>query len=342
MKIAQIVAPRQLEFVEAPWPKLEEIDGEPILVRLHAGVLCASDFPRYTGGAFNVTFPRPLGDSLHECIGEVVESRSPRFAPGDLALAIPPNQRGLGEYLVADASMAVHLPPYPTRSHLILAQPLGTILWAARKLPNLLDLDVAIVGQGPIGLLFAHLVANMGARRIIGLDKLDYRLEMSRRMKATHTVNVDRDDAVEAVREITDGRGVDVAIEAVGHQVESIHLTIKLCRKHGTALLFGVPDEEQYPLPIYDMIVQNLRVIGSIHPDVQRDVPLALDMITQGRIDVSPLITHRFGLFEAQRAFDMAISRQGDPIKVLLVADEQALGLDGSGTTEPRRPDATT
>ena len=324
MKIARITAPGQLEFVETPLPSLDEIPGEPILVRLHAGVLCASDFPRYTGGAFNVTFPRPLGDSLHECIGEVVESRSPRFRPGDRTLAIPPDQRGLGDHFVADASMAVHLPDYPTRSHLILAQPLGTILWAARK-ANLVDLDVAIVGQGPIGLMFSHLVANMGARRVIALDKLDYRLDMSRRMKATHTVNVERDDPVAAVCDLTDGRGVDVSIEAVGHQVESVHLAIKLCRKHGTALLFGVPDEEHYPLPVYDILVQNLRVIGSIHPDVQRDLPLALDMIRQGRIEVGPLITHRFPLLAAQQAFDLAISRTDNPIKVLLVADEKAL-----------------
>jgi len=325
MKTARIAEPWKLEWIEVPLPDLDAIEGEPISVRLHAGVLCASDFPRFMGGAFNVPFPRPLGDSLHECIGEVVDSRSRRFKPGDRVLAIPPDQRGLSEVFVADASMAVPLPDFEPREQLILAQPLGTILWAARKLPNLLHHDVAIVGQGPIGLMWSHLVANMGARRVIALDKIDFRLEMARRMHATHAVNVDSEDPVAAVMEITDGRGADVVIEAVGHQVETIHLSVDLCAKHGTVLLFGVPDHETYPLPVWNLVMKNIRFISSIHPEVQRDLPLALDFIRQGRIDVSPLITHRYPLFEAESAFKQAIERRDNPIKVLLVADEGKL-----------------
>lgn len=323
MKAARITAPRQLEFVEAPVPKLDDFDGQPVLVRLQAGVLCASDFPRFLGGAFNVQFPRPLGDSLHECIGEIVESRSPRFRPGDRVLSIPPDQRGLSEYFVASAEMTVPLPDgYEPRSHLILGQPLGTILWAARKLPNVLDLDVAIIGQGPIGLMFSHLLANMGARRVIAIEKLAYRLEMSRRMKATHTIDVTQTDPVAAVRELTDGQGPDIVVEAVGHQPETIQMAVDMCRPHGTVLLFGVPDEEHYPVPVWALMRKNLRFISSVHPNVQRDLPLALDMITQGRIDVAPLITHRFPLFEAQSAFELAIERRDQPIKVLLTVDE--------------------
>ncbi|MBX3415182.1 MAG: zinc-binding dehydrogenase [Pirellulales bacterium] len=325
MLAAHILAPRRLEMIECPLPPLEGVPGEPVLVRLHGGVLCASDFPRYVGGAFNVEFPRPVGDSLHECIGEIIDSRSPRFKPGDRVLAIPPDQRGMSEVFLADASMTVHLPSFEPRERLILAQPLATILWAARKLPNLLDLDVAIVGQGPIGLLFTHLVSNMGARRVIGLDRIDYRLDVSRQMRATHTVHVDREDPVAAVKELTDGHGADVVIEAVGHQIESIHLSFDLARKHGTVLLFGVPDAAHYPLPAFDMLIKNLRVLGSIHPNVQRDVPLAFDMIMQGRINVEPLITHRFPFRDAQQALDLAIDRRDNPIKVLLSTDAGGL-----------------
>lgn len=321
MKCAQIVSPGKLEFVDTPLPDLDKIEGQPILVRLHAGVLCASDFPRFVGGAFNIQFPRPLGDSLHELIGEVVDSRSERFKPGDWTLAIPPDQRGLSDHFVADASMAVPLPmDYEPREHLILAQPLGTVIWAARKLPNLLGLDVAIVGQGPIGLMFSHLLSNLGARKVIALDKLDYRLETARRMKATHTINVDREDPTKAVHELTDGKGVDIVVEAVGHDIAPIHLAVDLCKKHGTVLMFGVPDAEECSLPVWKMFRQNIRFISSVHPDVQRDLPLALDMITQGRLDVSPLITHRFPLSQAAEAFCLAIEKKDNPIKVLLEA----------------------
>ncbi|MBX7165488.1 MAG: zinc-binding dehydrogenase [Pirellulales bacterium] len=319
MKTARIVAPHQLEWVDAPPPDIAELPGEPILVRLHAGVLCASDFPRYVGGAWNIEFPRPFGDSLHECIGEVVESRCPRLPVGQLVLSIPPDQRGLSEVFLADGSMTVKLPAeFTPREHLILAQPLGTVIWAARKLPNLIDQNVAVIGQGPIGLLFDHLLANMGARRVIGLDKLDYRLEFARRMRATHTINVDREDAHAAILELTDGVGADVVVEAVGHQAETLQMSVDFCRPHGTVLAFGVPDAEHYPLPIWQMIRKNQRLIGSIHPDIQRDMTLAIEMIASGRIDVSPMITHRFAFEQAAEAFDLAIARRDDPIKVLL------------------------
>ncbi|MEZ6071823.1 MAG: zinc-binding dehydrogenase [Pirellulales bacterium] len=321
MKAAQIVAPRQLEWIEAPQPSLDDFDGEPVLVHLEAGVLCASDFPRFLGGAFNVQFPRPLGDSLHEIIGQVVESRSPRFHPGDSVLAIPPDQRGLSEYFLADASMAVPLPEFEPRERLILGQPLGTIIWAARKLPNMIDRDAVVIGQGPIGLLWNHVLANMGARRVIGLDRVGYRLAAARSMHATHTLDVDRDDVKAAVLDLTDGTGADVVIEAVGHQHETIETAVQLAANHGTVLLFGVPDEEVYPVPIWAIFRKNLRVIGSVHPNVQRDLPLALDMIRSGRVDVAPLITHRFKLSQAAEAFDLAITRRDNPIKVLLARD---------------------
>lgn len=318
MKAAQIVAPRRLEIIDTPLPDLSAEPGEPILVRLHQGVLCASDFPRWTGGAFNVTFPRPVGDSLHECIGQIVDSRSPRFKEGDWVLAIPHDQRGLSELFVTDASMAVPLPEHATREHLILGQPLGTILWAARKLPNLLHQDVVVIGQGPIGLMWDHLLSNMGARRIFALDRVPDRLEMAHRMRATHTINVDQVDPRDAIAQGTDGRGADLVIEAVGHQPDTLHLAINLCRREGTVLMFGVPDAELYPLPVWEILRKNIRFIGSVHPEVQRDLPLALDMIRQGRIDVAPLITHRFPFERAQEAFTLAVERRDRPIKVLM------------------------
>ena len=75
--------------------------------------------------------------------------------------------------------------------------------------------DVVVVGQGPIGLLFSHMLSNKGARTVIAMDRLDYRLTAARTMKATHTVNVDREDPVEAVREITGGKMADLVVWSI-------------------------------------------------------------------------------------------------------------------------------
>jgi threonine dehydrogenase-like Zn-dependent dehydrogenase len=75
-------------------------------------------------------------------------------------------------------------------------------------------------------------------------------------------------------------------------------------------------------MPIWAIFRKNLKVIGSVHPNVQRDLPLALDMIRDGRVDVAPLITHRYKLSDAAEAFDLAISKRDQPIKVLLARDD--------------------
>lgn len=324
MKAGHIVEPRRLEIVEAPLPSLDDFAGEPVLVKLRTAALCGSDFPRFLGGMFDVTFPRPVCDSLHEIIGEVVESRSDRFQPGDQVMAIPPDHRGLSEYFLADASMVIPLPDYEPREHLVLAQPLGTVIWACRKLGPVMHQDAVVIGQGPIGLMFNQLLSNLGARRIIALDKLDYRLELGRKLKATHTFNVDRDDARDAVMDLTGGRGADIVVEAVGQDPETVRTAIDLAARDGAVVMFGLPKTRDYALPVWDVMYKNLRFIGSVHPEAQRDWPLALDMVTQGRIDVASLITHRLPFTEAQRAFMLAVDKDDRPVKVLLEADGDA------------------
>jgi threonine dehydrogenase-like Zn-dependent dehydrogenase len=179
-----------------------------------------------------------------------------------------------------------------------------------------------VVGQGPIGLLFSHLLSNLGARTIIAMDKLDERLAVSKKMRATHTINVDRLDPVEAVREITRGKMADLVVEAVGHQADTLNTCIKLLRRLGTLLFFGVPDEEiNQRFPIGQFFRQNLTMITSVGPNVIPNFSLARDMIAQGRIDVAPIVTHILPFQEVQRAYELFVDRQDGAIKVTLNYD---------------------
>jgi len=317
MRAAQVTAPRHIEIVDVPEPRLNGAAPGMIKVRVERACLCGSDSPWFT---HKERYPQPPGESIHECIGTVVESTSSRFAVGDLALAVPYGQAGLVDYFcVADAN-AIPLPRgQMPLERLLMAQPLGTAIWACRKLPNLIGLDTVIVGQGPMGLLFSHLLSNMGARTAIGLDRLDYRLEAARAMRATHTVNVDRQDPVAAVREITDGKMADVAFEVVGHQSVAIDLCLDLVRRLGTVVAFGSPDRATYrDFPYEKLFRQNLTLIGSVTADPLTSYPLARDMILQGRIDVSPLITHILPFSEVQKAFELFVDRRDRAIKVVL------------------------
>jgi len=317
LKAAQIVAPQTIELVEAPRPDPQEAGPDHVLVRVELGTLCGSDLPFFQREF--PSYPLPPGLSLHECVGTVVASTSPRFREGDRVLAFPLKQWGLGEYFLASAHATAPLPEFEPLEVILLAQPLGTIIWAFRKLGNLLHAHTVVLGQGPMGLLLDHFLSNLGAKTVIGLDLLDYRLEIAReKMRATHTVNVTREDPVEAVRELTGGEMADLVVEAVGHNLETLNTCIDLVRPGGTILAFGVPDEEIYPLRFKELFYRNLTLVCSVTPEAAKDYPLAMDMIMQGRIEVRPLLTHRLPWTQAQRAFEMFLHKQDGVLKVVL------------------------
>ena len=166
-----------------------------------------------------------------------------------------------------------------------------------------------------------HLLSNLGAKSVIATDLLDYRLAASKQMHATHTINAAEEDPVTAVEEITLGRMADLVIEVVGHQTETINHCLSLVKRNGTVLAFGVPDEPVYDFEFSSFFRKNVRLISSVGPDAQIDYALAIDMIVQGRIDVSPIITHHLPFTEAQRGFELSFYKKDAAIKVLFDFD---------------------
>lgn len=124
MKALQIVKPRQFQTVEIDRP---EAGRDQILVRWEKAVLCGSDIPKFTGLWRGLQYPLPPGMPIHECVGVVVESHSPRFQVGDRVVAVPLGRKGLAEYYVADAAKAVRIPDPLAHSEVsLLIQPLST------------------------------------------------------------------------------------------------------------------------------------------------------------------------------------------------------------------------
>ncbi len=339
MKAAQIVGPRKIELVDIEEPELPKDQPGMLKVRVERACLCGSDSPwfAYDHRAsantiptrwskvedFSPTYPLAPGKAVHECLGTVVSSTSERFKEGDLVLAMPPGQAGLCHYFCFSDDQAVSLPRDAVPlEEILMTQPLGTVIWAYKKLGNLLDLDTVVVGSGPMGLLATHMFANLGARTVISLDKLDYRLEAARKMRATHTINVTENDPMEAVEKITGGKMADVVFEAVGHQDYDLESCMNLVREQGTLLGFGMPDRTEYDgFPIWDFLTRNLTMIGSEGPDPIPNYALARDMIAQGRINVAPLVSHVLPFQEVQKAFDLFVGRKDKAIKVVLDYD---------------------
>jgi len=318
MKAARAVAQGRFEIIDVPTPGPEP--GK-VLVQMERIGLCGSDLELIMREREVGAYPLPLGFSGHECIGRVVSSDSHLgFAVGDRVLVVPPNANGFVEWMVADPEWLVKQPKNVDPDLLVCGQPLGTVVHCLRKLPQLIDQDVVVLGQGPVGLLLTAMLNRAGARAIIGVDVVDYLLDVSRRMGATHTINSANSNVVDAVSDITHGRLADVVVEAVG--VES---TIRQCpllvKKFGLIVCFGIPKTDVIAFEYERFVRKQLRAIAT---DRTGDEPgfasfrLAADLLAQGRIDLSPLITHRLHFEMLQQAFDMHLNKSHGAIKVIL------------------------
>ena len=315
----QITGARRLEMIEIPMP---EINIGEILVKLQVGSICGSDLPYFL---FNKSHPALTGAStplpatlsLHELVGIVTQSRSEQFKEGDRVLALPTiPHTGLAEYFVSSDDRAVLLPDGQA-NHLVLSQPLGTVVHAYRKLPEATETAV-VLGQGPIGQLFTALLHQKGVGRLIAVDLLPERLELSTKMGATHTVSGNAAEVAAAIETITEGKLVDLAVEAIGKE-ETLNLAAKLVRRNGTLLAFGLPHKYNYDFAFHDFFWNEGQLICSLGPTVD-DFRVAVDLISNGVIDVAPLVTHNFPLSRAQEAFTLFADRADGVIKVVLTA----------------------
>ena len=320
MQAGQITGPRRLELIEIPLPQIE--NGE-MLVQLEVGSICGSDLPYFNfdtshPALVGVSAPLPPMLSLHELVGVVAQSKSEKFKEGDRVLGLPTIQhKGLAEYFVSSDDRAVHLPSGPAK-HLVLSQPLGTVVHACQKLPELLDQTAVVLGQGPIGQLFTALLRHLGVTRLIAVDVLPERLEVSTRMGATHTVCGNEREVAAEIETITEGKLADLVVEAVG-KPETLNQAARLIRRNGTLLGFGVPHKLIYDFAFHEFFWNEGRLICSLGPTVD-DFRAAVDLISTGVIPVNPLATHSFPLSQAQEAFKLFADRADGVIKVALIA----------------------
>jgi threonine dehydrogenase-like Zn-dependent dehydrogenase len=320
MLAGHIPARGRIELVEVPEPGLQGPAAASAVAQVifqpRLACLCGSDLPYFDDE--DGVYPRTPGHSLHEMVGEVVASSGGKFRPGDRVLAVPTNQLGFFERYAVSEERVLALDPRLSEEHAVLAQPLGTVLYALRRLPSLIGLRVAVVGQGPIGQLFNACLCCLGAREVVAIDRLPSRLATSLRMGATHVVSSADVDPVAAVTRLTGGEMADLVVEAVGHRDQALNLCVDLCRHAGRILSFGVPPPQIDGLRWRDLFFKNITVHTSVNPDFRVDFPLAMRFLAEGRIDASALITHRFPVAKVQSAFETFRDRREGALKVLL------------------------
>jgi S-(hydroxymethyl)mycothiol dehydrogenase len=164
---------------------------------------------------------------------------------------------------------------------------------------------VAVIGCGGVGAASVAGAALAGAAKIIAVDVDDRKLEGAKRFGATHTVNSSQTDPVEAIRDLTDGFGADVVIDAVGLP-ETYEQAFYARDLAGTVVLVGVPRPEmRLDLPLLDVFGRGGALKSSWYGDClpSRDFPMLIDLYLQDRLDLGGFVSERIGLGDVQEAF---------------------------------------
>jgi len=166
--------------------------------------------------------------------------------------------------------------------------------------------SVAVIGCGGVGLNVIQGAAHAGAERIIAIDMFDSKLDLAKQFGATDGVNPGAGDATEQVRELTSGRGVDVAFEVIG-QKATTEQAFAMVRRGGQAVIVGVPKMEQImEIPIaMDLLVNEKQVRGCWYgsSDVRRDIPKLISLYENGSLKLDELISRRIALEDVNEAF---------------------------------------
>jgi threonine dehydrogenase-like Zn-dependent dehydrogenase len=194
----------------------------------------------------------------------------------------------------------------------------STGISAAEKAGVTIGHTVAVFAQGPIGLCATAGARLLGASLVIGIDSLENRLTLSKRMGADEVIDFTQEDPVAAIKRLTGGRGVDVAIEALGTQ-GTFENCVAATRPGGIISSLGVYGGKiEIPLEGYVYGIGDKQILSSLCPGGKERMRKLMEMVRQGRLDLKPLITHRFSLDQIEEAYDLFGNQRDGVVKVAL------------------------
>ena len=340
MKAAMLYGIKDLRIEEIPIPKIEA--GE-VLVKIKAATTCGTDLKIFHRGYVEkvIKLPTVFG---HEWAGEVVEvgestewpKKGMRVRAGNSApcLRCKMCQKGkynlcenmiwlwgaYADYIKVPPRMVLvnmqEIPKHVSYEEAAITEPLACVLHGVEEAKVKLGDTVVIIGAGPIGMLHLLTVKAVGAEKTIIIDLVDERLDFAEKLGADETVNAEKTNVMEAVKQFTHGYGADVVIEAIGLPA-TWEQAFKLVRKGGTVLEFGgCPPGTEIKINAELIHYGEVTVLGTFHT-----TPLhfkkALNLIASRRIDVRPLITRKMKLDAIEEAFKI-LSTSKNEIKIAI------------------------
>jgi 2-desacetyl-2-hydroxyethyl bacteriochlorophyllide A dehydrogenase len=323
-------APRQVEIREEPQRPVRA--GEVRVQALVSGVSAGSELLVYAGDApadMKPDLPTLVGDFGlpmkfgYASVGRVTElgPEVDQLALGECVFALHPHQT---EYVVP-TDLAVRLPDQLRPEMGVFTANLETAVTVTLDAHPRLAESVLVVGQGVLGLMITMLMRRAGASPVISVERYPQRREASKGAGADHALNAD-DPVAPRVRELTDGRGVDVAIDVSGNPV-GLQSAIDSVAFGGRVVAASWYGAREVKLRLGDTFhKRRVRMISSqvstLDPDLAprwdraRRTAVVIDLL--GRLDLSPLVTHRFPYREAAAAYELLNRSPADCLQVVL------------------------
>jgi L-iditol 2-dehydrogenase len=343
VKVARLYAPGDLRVEDAPVPAAGPGD---LVIRVRTCSTCGTDAKIFRFGHHHISLPRVLG---HEVAGEISEvgPEVEAWSLGDrvqVIAAIPCGvchycrrgqhtvcedlesigyqyDGGFAEFMrVPRKVLAVdgvnRVPDHVPFEQASLTEPLACVL-NGQELAQVGEGDaVVVLGAGPIGCLHVRLARARGAKTVVIVDVNQGRLDLAARAEPDAMIDSTKEDPIDAVRKLTDGRGADVVITATGAG-QAQEQALEMTAPRGRVSLFG-------GLPKDDSIIRfdsNLVHYGEIsvfgaYGSAPRHNREALSLIADGSVRVDDLITHRMALADVDRAIETVISGEG--LKVVI------------------------
>jgi L-iditol 2-dehydrogenase len=341
MKALVLSQYKELDLVDMQTPQPGDDD---LLIRVEACGICGSDVHGYDGSTGRRLPPIVMG---HEAAGivEAVGGAVRDFRPGDhvtfdstvfcgkcfycrrglvnlcdhrevIGVSTRDFRRmgAFAEYVAVPARIAYSLPDDMPFAHAALIEAVSVAVHAISLTPIALDDTVVVVGAGMIGLLTLQAALLAGAGRVVVFDVDDTRLELARGLGATAAFNSSDGNPISAIRQLTSGRGADIALECVGLS-PTVNLAIEVVRKGGMVTLVGnvAPTVE---IGLQSTVTRQIRLQGSCASS--GEYPKCISLISRGAIRVAPLLSAVVPLEEGAAWFRRLYAREPGLLKVVL------------------------
>ena len=341
MKAAVLTKIKEIKIQDREIPSIGDND---CLVRIRSVGVCGSDVHYYLHGRIGSQVANPPHILGHESAGEVVETGPAvtRVKKGDRVavepgipcrscehckqghynlckdirfLGTPPVPGAYVEYLSVPSEFVFPIADSMTVDDAAMIEPLAVAVHSVNLGKVKPGDSIAVLGAGSIGLLTMQTALACGATRAFITDPLEYRLGVAEKFGATAGLNPKKIDAVEAILDLTNGRGVDIVFEAAGAE-DTPNQGLKVVKRGGTFVWIGIQAVDRVMIEPEHLRRRSVTIKGVRR--FRHTYPAAIDLVKAGKVDVRSIVTHRFPMEEIETAFRLVANYEVGVIKAVI------------------------